>query len=955
MDLFATGDKIDELESSLLQLEGYARTCALITLAWYLRQSDSKRARTLIEEAERDSVDNQDHLYHQDQGNNWLARVLLVKSELDCLFVQFESAQEQLTAATRIFEAENNTLGQGDANWIRASAFQEQGEKIRRDQCLVNAVAFYRRGGDVNREHAGIARRFHYYAFIDSKQTVKDLFAQFGDGDNFDPVVGTWIATARALCASFNGEFANAIKFFAAAETYASLSGQYRQQLLVALQRADIYATLGVLDKALQGDEALLKLALEAGWPGMIGYAQMQTGNVLRLLGEFARASAISREALATLSPMKTSSHFALNLYYMGEEAISMDDPALALTYFSESEELVRKQNHKLSLLGSLRGQADAYLRLDQPLTAHAKIVEALGIAEGSGHAEELIKVLLVLAKFYRKFPRNSPPGVSAKEAVHQQVMRIVEEAKAVAGFELNWEVTAELGKLCASIQAFEMAYDFAQQAARGRERSRLLEISDREMIQQIGQDSEWVKRDTEYHKTLAKKETARVASLQEANTVLETLGTIGRIITASLETDQIYAVFVRYVAQLIPTKYLFIYSLDGEGTRLCCTYASIDANAVPLDGETNDIALGDTENSVARCARERIDIIEVASLCLALPQFDKQEKNEKLRSMFSPLLIGDSLSGVVAIQIDIADNYSQRDMAIFKLLCSYLLVALENANAYEKAEVARRQADNALEEMKRLQQQLIHAEKLASLGRLVSGISHELNTPLGNSLMLMSSLSEKLEEFKHDVQENGLKRQRFESFLQVVGNASELSIGNLNRSAKLINAFKQIAVDQTVWTSSDFHLSDIFERVRAQFHFHADASRHRLHFASDQGVVIHGVADALFEVLSQVSENALRHGLGEREGCLKISCELVDAYLVFTLEDDGAGIEAQHLGKIFDPFFTTTLGHGTSGLGLYIAHSIATQVLMGTLSVRSELGRGAQFILKMPLNAQNS
>jgi signal transduction histidine kinase len=259
---------------------------------------------------------------------------------------------------------------------------------------------------------------------------------------------------------------------------------------------------------------------------------------------------------------------------------------------------------------------------------------------------------------------------------------------------------------------------------------------------------------------------------------------------------------------------------------------------------------------------------------------------------------------------------------------------------------VANQELATALNTLSTAQEELVRREKLAALGSLVAGVAHELNTPIGNSLMVASTLVEHARAFSASYAA-GLTRARVEDYIQKTRDAGDLLERNLQRAAVLVGSFKQVAMEQINSQRRSFKLAHILAGL--------DTTHVRAHATVTHDIVgqveMEGYPGALAEVLNTLVNNAWIHGYPDRDdGSVTISARNTSTDGVeISVRDQGAGIAAANLGRIYDPFFTTRLGQGSSGLGLYIAYNIVTGILGGSIQVSSERGVGTQFKLRLP------
>lgn len=260
------------------------------------------------------------------------------------------------------------------------------------------------------------------------------------------------------------------------------------------------------------------------------------------------------------------------------------------------------------------------------------------------------------------------------------------------------------------------------------------------------------------------------------------------------------------------------------------------------------------------------------------------------------------------------------------------------------------------VESLQRTQSELVHAETMASLGTMVAGISHELNTPIGNALTVSTALQDQVREFSQRIERGDITRQTMHNFLADQRHGADLAAQNMLRAAELITSFKQVAVDQTSERRRGFELAstlgDILNTLRPMLK-HQPVEL-RTDIAND--IAMDSFPGPLGQVVNNLVQNAVLHGLGGSGGVIEIVSRPIDDERVEILvRDNGRGIPAEHLARIFDPFFTTRLGQGGSGLGLSIVHRLVSSVLGGSISVHSVEGEGCCFRVDIPRIAPRS
>jgi len=332
------------------------------------------------------------------------------------------------------------------------------------------------------------------------------------------------------------------------------------------------------------------------------------------------------------------------------------------------------------------------------------------------------------------------------------------------------------------------------------------------------------------------------------------------------------------------------------------------------------------------------------------LLQFEGREGARYSRAQLPVLVI--AAAGLVISALIAALLVTSRRVVDAKHGLEYSLSELEKQKA--NVEKARNDLSAVLQTLKRAQNDLITSEKMASLGALVAGIAHELNTPIGNSLLTATALGDMVLEFQRRMdEEGGVKRSALDAHLFNARKACDIMSGSLSRAAELINSFKQVAVDQSSGQRRRFLLDSVVHDTLATYSAQLRRAGCEMQLALAPGLEFDSWPGSLSQVLSNLIGNALLHGFEGREGgSIAIEAQAEGEGMVRLLfRDDGAGMDERTLHQIFDPFFTTKMGQGGSGLGMNIVYNIVTGVLKGTIEVLSSPGQGTSVTLLLPLH----
>jgi signal transduction histidine kinase len=258
------------------------------------------------------------------------------------------------------------------------------------------------------------------------------------------------------------------------------------------------------------------------------------------------------------------------------------------------------------------------------------------------------------------------------------------------------------------------------------------------------------------------------------------------------------------------------------------------------------------------------------------------------------------------------------------------------------------------VESLRRAQEKLIRSEKMAALGSLVAGIAHELNTPLGNSVTVASTLQDQTTEFSQTLTNGQLKRSALNQYIEVATHGTELLMRNLSIARDLIASFKQVAVDQSSSQRRVFDLATILNEIIATLSPMYKKGPYILKTNFAEKIEMDSYPGPLGQILTNFVTNALIHAFdGRDDGEMSVNSRLLNEKQVeIVFADNGVGITEADQKRVFDPFFTTRLGQGGSGLGMHIVYNLVTDVLGGEIRLQSRPGAGTSFTLLLPLVA---
>lgn len=259
-------------------------------------------------------------------------------------------------------------------------------------------------------------------------------------------------------------------------------------------------------------------------------------------------------------------------------------------------------------------------------------------------------------------------------------------------------------------------------------------------------------------------------------------------------------------------------------------------------------------------------------------------------------------------------------------------------------------QLQEAMQSLHRSQEALAENAAKATLSTLVASVTHELSTPMGNSLITASTCSDLSRRIRDSLENGQMRRSELVAFLQEMQEGSQLVERNLHRAVDLVRNFKQVAADQASEQRRVFDLDAVVQEVMVTLKPSLKRYPHELVVLVPEGITMDSYPGALGQVIINLINNAYLHAFeGSIVGTVEVSAQLKGGLVTLKIRDDGVGMGKEMLEKMFRPFFSTKIGRGGTGLGMSIVDNLVKKPLGGRLQVRSELGKGTEFLVELP------
>lgn len=426
--------------------------------------------------------------------------------------------------------------------------------------------------------------------------------------------------------------------------------------------------------------------------------------------------------------------------------------------------------------------------------------------------------------------------------------------------------------------------------------------------------------------------------ALQASNKDLMLLQQIGREITGSLDLGQVLSRCHTMLSEIIDVHVMiiglhrpltneieFVFWREGQQTESSFTIAANDGKAPA---------------SLCFMRREEILVNQHAEFAKYYDELPQPLCGQPVESvLYIPLMLNQQVVGVFSVQSPKTFAYNSSQLNLLRTLSSSIAIAVVNADTYTR--------------FQQTQQQLVIQEKMASLGGLVAGVAHEINTPLGICVTATSYLRAEFEQVKTAFDTKTLQQSHFSKFLQQLAEGLKILEVNTDRAATLVQSFKKVSVDQSANEAREIELGAYLKDVMLSLQPQLKKINCKFDLQCPEGIYWFTDAGALAQIVTNLVMNSVRHAFTEQpEPIISLLVSQQGRQLQFDFYDNGCGMSPETLGRLFEPFYTTKRSAGGTGLGAHIVFNLITARLKGQITVRSEPNEGLHYRITLPLDA---
>jgi diguanylate cyclase (GGDEF)-like protein len=686
MLLYALDAEVERLHAELPELTGTERIEMLVTLAWYLRQRDSQHALVLADEAV--ALLNICAVL-PDARRLFRARLALVRAEVAALLREFSVAEQCLQEARLLFSESLDKSGEGDALLVSSVLFLEQGDTRRAMHACQDAAVCFDLCADSERQFMAEGWNAYLNSFSLPDVTSASLL-QFSaeTTDVSHPALAALMSAAQGEI-SFSCEKARSSVLFNQSSELARQTGLIRLAIMSACNAGAALQKLGDFDGAALIYDWAVSRARASGWPAIIAFSLIRLGELLRDLNHLDRSQNVLREALQGLKDNKIGIHAAIANAELGNTLLSLGKASEAASYFDVAIQHCRETGSRSNLAEYLICQARALALAGKALAALDVIEEARVLISDS--PDDLMQVDLreALAEIHHQHDLPVPLGISAPNVVLHFLEDAVSVGNAIDARQISAKLLLSLAEAWARAGEGQKAFEYAKQAIAADQRERSKQTENWATLMQVRHETETAKAVAIHHQQLS------AASL-ETSLTLGLLGNIGQEITADLNFKNVCDSLQRHLGRLLNTENLYIWLIDPTHNALVLSYCVKDGVVI-----SNDVVnIGWDVQAAASCIELGQELVLEA--ILANNDEEGAINNPKTSlTLFCPLIAEDTAFGVLAIQSSDVGSYSERQRLIFRSLCAYGAIALDNAQAHHELQATQIKLEQALLELK--------------------------------------------------------------------------------------------------------------------------------------------------------------------------------------------------------------------------------------------------------------
>ena len=328
------------------------------------------------------------------------------------------------------------------------------------------------------------------------------------------------------------------------------------------------------------------------------------------------------------------------------------------------------------------------------------------------------------------------------------------------------------------------------------------------------------------------------------------------------------------------------------------------------------------------------------------------KEKDYQIRAPIAPIKEYNMLSRAFNTMLDrIEQQISKLKQA--ELENSQLTQSLEQkiAQRTDALKTSNQELLNTLATLHQYQHQIVETEKMASLGQMVAGVAHEVNTPIGLGVTASTLLQDRLTDIQHAFDSKKLTSSQLQKFLAESKENLSIIYRNMERAASLISSFKRVAVDQSNDNRRQFNMQQLINEVLLSLRPNLKKTQHQILVNCDADLELDSKPGPINQILINLIMNSLIHAFEHMEqGEIRIDVSVSNDRCLLNYQDNGAGVPETIKKRIFDPFVTTKRGEGGSGLGMHLVYNLVTQALNGKIQLESTLGQGLTINIDFPV-----